>query len=211
MNILVVSPHPDDEVLGMGGTIKKLSKKNRIILCVVSEGATAQYNDKKMIQVRRNACKKCSKILGVSKTIFLDFPDMRLNLSHLDINKKLEEIIKEFKPEVVYTAPRNDLNLDHQSVFDSTLVACRPKSGVKKILCYELQGRTKTPFRPNIFENIENEFNFKIKGFKMYKSEIEEFPNARSITAIENLAVLRGIEVGLKKAEGFELIQKINK
>ena len=162
MNILVISPHPDDEVLGMGGTIKKLSKKNRIILCVVSEGATAQYKDKKMIQVRKNACKKCSKILGISKTIFLDFPDMRLNLSHLDINKKLEEIIKKFKPEVVYTAPRNDLNLDHQSVFDSTLVACRPKSGVKKILCYELQGRTKTPFRPNIFENIENEFNFKI-------------------------------------------------
>ena len=97
MNILVISPHPDDEVLGMGGTIKKLSKKNRIILCVVSEGATAQYKDKKMIQVRKNACKKCSKILGISKTIFLDFPDMRLNLSHLDINKKLEEIIKKFK------------------------------------------------------------------------------------------------------------------
>ena len=114
MNILVISPHPDDEVLGMGGTIKKLSKKNRIILCVVSEGATAQYKDKKMIQVRKNACKKCSKILGISKTIFLDFPDMRLNLSHLDINKKLEKIIKEFKPEVVYTAPKNDLNLDHQ-------------------------------------------------------------------------------------------------
>ena len=65
MNILVISPHPDDEVLGMGGTIKKLSKKNRIILCVVSEGATAQYKDKKMIQVRKNACKKCSKILGI--------------------------------------------------------------------------------------------------------------------------------------------------
>ena len=74
-----------------------------------------------------------------------------------------------------------------------------------------MQGHAKTPFKPNIFENIENEFNFKIKGFKMYKSEIEEFPNARSIIAIENLAVSRGIEVGLKKAEGFELIQKINK
>ena len=210
MNILVIAPHPDDEVLGMGGTIKKLSKKNKIILCVVSEGATAQYKNKKMIQVRRDSCKKTAKILGISQIVFLDYPDMRLNLSHLDINKKLEEIIKKYRPEIVYTAPKNDLNLDHQVVFNSTLVACRPKSGVKQILCYEIQGNTKVPFVPNVFENIEKEFPYKIKGFKMYKSEIEEFPNARSITAIENLAIMRGIESGLKKAEAFNLIHQIN-
>ena len=210
MNILVIAPHPDDEVLGMGGTIKKLSKKNKIILCVVSEGATAQYKDKKMIKVRRDSCKKTAKILGISQTIFLDYPDMRLNLSHLDINKKLEEIIEKYRPEIVYTAPKNDLNLDHQMVFNSTLVACRPKSGVKQILCYEIQGNTKVPFVPNVFENIEKEFPYKIKGFKMYKSEIEEFPNPRSIIAIENLAIQRGIESGTKKAEAFELIRVVN-
>jgi len=210
MKILVIAPHPDDEVLGMGGTIKKLSKKNKIILCVVSEGATAQYKDKKMIKVRRDSCKKTAKILGISQTIFLDYPDMRLNLSHLDINKKLEEIIEKYRPEIVYTAPKNDLNLDHQMVFNSTLVACRPKSGVKQILCYEIQGNTKVPFVPNVFENIEKEFSYKIKGFKMYKSEIEEFPNSKSIIAIENLAILRGIESGFKKAEAFELIRLIN-
>ena len=211
MNILVLAAHPDDETLGMGGTIKKLSKNNKIILCVVSEGATAQYKDKKMIKVRRDSCKKTAKILGISQTIFLDYPDMRLNLSHLDINKKLEEIIEKYRPEIVYTAPKNDLNLDHQMVFNSTLVACRPKSGVKQILCYEIQGNTKVPFVPNVFENIEKEFSYKIKGFKMYKSEIEEFPNPRSIIAIENLAIMRGIESGFKKAEAFELIKKIKK
>ena len=210
MKILVISPHPDDEVLGMGGTIKKLSKKNKIILCVVSEGATAQYKDKKMIKVRRDSCKKTAKILGISQTIFLDYPDMKLNLSHLDINKKLEEIIEKYRPEIVYTAPKNDLNLDHQMVFNSTLVACRPKSGVKQILCYEIQGNTKVPFVPNVFENIEKEFPYKIKGFKMYKSEIEEFPNPRSIAAIENLAIQRGVESGTKKAEAFELIRVVN-
>ena len=210
MKILVIAPHPDDEVLGMGGTIKKLSKKNKIILCVVSEGATAQYKDKKMIKVRRDSCKKTAKILGISQTQFLDYPDMRLNLSHLDINKKLEEIIEKYKPEIVYTAPKNDLNLDHQVVFNSTLVACRPKSGVKQILCYEIQGNTKVPFAPNVFENIEKEFPYKIKGFKMYKSEIEEFPNPRSIAAIENLAIQRGVESGTKKAEAFELIRVVN-
>jgi LmbE family N-acetylglucosaminyl deacetylase len=210
MKILVIAPHPDDEVLGMGGTIKKLSKKNKIILCVVSEGATAQYKDKKMIKVRRDSCKKTAKILGISQTIFLDYPDMRLNLSHLDINKKLEEIIEKYRPEIVYTAPKNDLNLDHQIVFNSTLVACRPKSGVKQILCYEIQGNTKVPFAPNVFENIEKEFPYKIKGFKMYESEIEEFPNPRSIAAIENLAIQRGVESGTKKAEAFELIRVVN-
>ena len=210
MKILVIAPHPDDEVLGMGGTIKKLSKKNKIILCVVSEGATAQYKDKKMIKVRRDSCKKTAKILGISQTIFLDYPDMRLNLSHLDINKKLEEIVEKYRPEIVYTAPKNDLNLDHQMVFNSTLVACRPKSGVKQILCYEIQGNTKVPFVPNVFENIEKEFPYKIKGFKMYKSEIEEFPNPRSIAAIENLAIQRGIESGTRKAEAFELIRVFN-
>ena len=210
MKILVIAPHPDDEVLGMGGTIKKLSKKNKIILCVVSEGATAQYKDKKMIKVRRDSCKKTAKILGISQTVFLDYPDMRLNLSHLDINKKLEEIIEKYRPKIVYTAPKNDLNLDHQVVFNSTLVACRPKSGVKQILCYEIQGNTKVPFVPNVFENIEKEFSYKIKGFKMYKSEIEEFPNPRSIAAIENLAIQRGVESGTKKAEAFELIRVVN-
>ena len=211
MNILVIAAHPDDEVLGMGATIRKLSKKNhKIDLCVVSEGATAQYKDKKMIKVRRDSCKKTAKILGISQTIFLDYPDMRLNLSHLDINKKLEEIVEKYRPEIVYTAPKNDLNLDHQMVFNSTLVACRPKSGVKQILCYEIQGNTKVPFVPNVFENIEKEFPYKIKGFKMYKSEIEEFPNPRSIAAIENLAIQRGIESGTKKAEAFELIRVVN-
>ena len=210
MNILVLAAHPDDETIGMGGTIKKLSKNNKIILCVVSEGATAQYKDKKMIKVRRDSCKKTAKILGISQTIFLDYPDMRLNLSHLDINKKLEEIIEKYRPEIVYTAPKNDLNLDHQMVFNSTLVACRPKSGVKQILCYEIQGNTKVPFAPNVFENIEKEFPYKIKGFKMYKSEIEEFPNPRSIAAIENLAIQRGIESGTRKAEAFELIRVVN-
>ena len=209
MNILVIAPHPDDEVLGMGGTIKKLSKKNKIILCIVSEGTTAQYKNKKMIQVRRDSCKKSAKILGISQTQFLDYPDMRLNLSHLDINKKLEEIIEKYKPEIVYTAPKNDLNLDHQVVFNSTLVACRPKSGVKQILCYETLGGTKVPFVPNVFENIEQEFSYKIKAFKMYKSEVRKFPHPRSIEVIENLAIQRGVECSLKKAEAFQLIRYI--
>lgn len=212
MNILVIAPHPDDEVLGMGATIKKLSKKNKILLCVVSEGASAQYEDKKMIDIRRNACIKAGKILGISDFEFLNFPDMKLDIiPHLEINIQLEKIIRKYKPEIVYTAPPNDLNKDHQKVFESTLVATRPMSSeVKSLLCYEVSSLVKIPFFPTVYENIISEFSTKVKAFKVYKSEVMKFPHHRSIEAIENRAILRGIECGLSKAEAFQLIRSIS-
>lgn len=211
MNILIIAPHPDDEVLGMGATIKKLSKSNNVSLLVVSEGASSQYDDKKMISVRHNACLKASKFLGIKNIKFLDFPDMKLDtIPHIELNKKIEIIIEKLKPKIVYSPPDNDLNLDHQKVFNSTLVATRPyTSTVESLYCYELPGLVKKPFYPNVYVNIEKEFEYKIKSFKFYKSEIMPFPHSRSIKAIENLAIQRGVESGLKKAESFNLIKMI--
>ena len=212
MNILVLAAHPDDESIGMGGTIKKLSKKNNIHLCVLTDGASAQYSDKKMILERRNACKKSGKILGISNYTFLDFPDMKLDsVSHLEINRELEKIIKKFNPKIVYTASRHDINKDHRIAFESTLVVTRPQSSnVKQVFSYETTGMTITQFLPTVFEDISKEFKYKIKSFRMYKSELRPFPHSRSLKAIENLAIQRGIESGTKKAEAFELIRFIN-
>ncbi len=165
MNILVLAAHPDDESLGMGGTIKKLSKNNKIHLCVVSEGASAQYSDRKMIDERRNACKKSGKILGISNYTFFDFPDMKLDsIPHLEINRKLEKIIQKFNPKIVYTTPNADLNKDHQKVFDSTLVVTRPQSSnVKYLLSYEFPGKKINSSNSLVYENITNEFQYKIK------------------------------------------------
>ena len=208
----MISAHPDDEVIGMGATIKKLSRTNKIWLCVISEGASSQYSNKKMIKIRRDACKKSSKILGISEILFLDYPDMRLDsIPHLKINKELEKIISKFKPKIVYSPPSHDLNNDHRVVFDSVLVATRPfSSSVKQLLSYEFPGPVKKPFRPTVYQNIEKEFLYKLKAFKMYKSEVMKFPHPRSIEAIENLAIQRGVECSLKKAEAFELIKKID-
>ena len=207
----MISAHPDDEVLGMGATIKKLSRTNKIWLCVVSEGTSSQYSDKKMIKVRSDACKKSAKILGISKIQFLDYPDMRLDsVPHLEINKQLEKIIKKFKPSIVYSPPSHDLNKDHQKVFESALVITRPfSSSVKKLLCYEMPGPTRTPFQPNVYENVVRFFSYKINAFKMYKTEVMKFPHPRSIKAIENLAIQRGVESSLKMAESFQLIRSI--
>ncbi len=212
MNILVVAPHPDDEVLGMGGTIRKLSQKNNVSLLVMTEGASAQYKDAKMITVRRESCKKSSKILGISNIEFLDFEDMKLDsIPQIEINKQIEKLIKKIKPKIVYTAPKNDLNKDHEITFNSTLVATRPNSSiVKSVYCYELPGYVKLPFLPNHFEDITKQFTNKIRAFKMYKSEVMKFPHPRSIKAVENLAIYRGVQSGVSKAEAFELIKNID-
>ena len=212
MNILILAPHPDDESIGMGGTIKKLSKKNNIHLCVLTDGAVFDSSGQKKILERKNACKNSGKILGISDYTFLDFPVMELeSISHLEINRELEKIIKKFNPKIVYTTTRHDINKDHQIVFESTLVVTRPQSSnVKQVLSYETAGVTISGFSPTVFEDISKEFKYKIKSFRMYKSELRPFPHPRSIKAIENLAIQRGIESGTKKAEAFELIRFIN-
>ena len=212
MKILVLAAHPDDEVLGMGGTIKKLtSKKNSVHLCVVTEGASAQYKDKEMIKIRRDSCIKSGKILGIEKIEFLEFPDMALDtVPHLELNQKIEKIVKNFEPEIVFTTSQNDLNRDHQIVFESTLVATRPHSSkVKKILSYEIPSIAKESFSPTTYYDISKEFNSKIRALKAYSSEVNEFPHLRSIKYIESLALVRGAEVGLKKAEAFRLVRSI--
>lgn len=211
MDILIIAAHPDDEVLGMGGTIKKLSKKNKIHLCVVTEGASAQYTNKDMIKKRKESCIKAGKILGISTFDFLEFEDMKLDsIPSLEINQELEKIIKKHKPTSVYTTPKNDLHKDHQIVFESTSIASRPHSNtVKNLFSYEIPGIVKNPFTPTVYEDISKEISYKIKAFNCYKSEIEKFPHPRSIESIESLSLQRGMESGLKKAESFELIRSI--
>ena len=212
MNILIVVAHPDDETIGMGGTIKKLSKDNEITLCVMSDGASAQYDDQKMIQIRQDACKKAGKILGISNFYFFDFPDMKLDsIPHLEINKELEKIIKKTNPKILYSTPYNDLNKDHQKVFESCSVISRPDSSkIKQFFCFEIGGRNKIPFMSNTYVNISKELPFKIKAFQQYKSEINPFPHPRSKKFLESLSHVRGVESGFKNAEAFELIKNIN-
>jgi len=213
MNILVIAAHPDDEILGMGGTIYKLSKAgHKIYLCIVTDGKCDTCGLKDRHKKRKKSAIDASKLLGIHDVYFLDFQDMRLNVTpQIEINNELEKIIKKIKPEIVYTVPDNDFHKDHQKVLECTLVATRPhSSNVKEVYMYEMTESTKTGFNPNVYVNIEKEFKYKIKAFKMYTTEQQKFPFPRSLKGIESLAIQRGIESGLKKAEAFKLIRKIN-
>ena len=210
MKILVLSAHPDDETFGMGGTIRKYSDLGaEIEIFVVTDGASAQYSDKKMIEVRKESCLQAGKKLGVKNCTFLNFPDGKLDtIPTLDVTKKIEEKISSMKPQIIFTTPDNDGHQDHKKVHDCTLIAARPKAfKVEKIIQYELLSTNKTNFNPNIFLDISNEFESKISAIKEYDSEIEDFPHVRSIKAIEALANLRGVESGMEKAEAFKIIR----
>ncbi len=210
--ILVFAPHPDDEVLGVGGTIKKHSLNgDKIRVVVLTEGVSAQYSDPKMLDVRRNACRNACQILGVDSIEFYDTPDTQMDkVGVLEIAKIVTAEVDKFLPDVVYTTHLSELHVDHRLTYEAVLVATRPHRehmGKIKILAYETGIIRAEGFRPEHYTDITDTMDIKIEAYKNYGSEIEEYPHPRSLEAIETLARYRGIEAGVKFAEGFILVR----
>ncbi len=218
-NITIFAAHPDDEVLGCGGTIKKLSKKYNIIVVFFATGITSRNikSEKKLIQNLKKNCKDSNKILGTKKIIFLDLKDNQLDTyPKLFIIQKIEKIIEKYKPELIFTHNYEDLNIDHQIISSSTVTACRPNNKnkhIKKILFFEVLSSTewsiKRNFIPNYYFDISRSLPFKLKAMSKYKSEIQKSPQPRSLETIKSLAKLRGSEVGKYYAEAFILHREI--
>tara|TARA_B100001093_G_C26485018_1_gene866525 strand:+ start:79 stop:765 length:687 start_codon:yes stop_codon:yes gene_type:complete len=226
MKYLVVAAHPDDEVLGCGGSIAKWSKDgNNVDVLIMAEGATSRHRNRDRLSSQKelsqlsHCAKKAGKILGISSIDLLDFPDNRMDSVHLlDVVKSIEETINKKKPDVVITHHSGDLNIDHQIVQKAVIVACRPQPGhsVKRILSFEVQSATEwqspsfgSPFIPNWFENIENTLPQKLKALEIYQSEMHPWPHSRSLKAVKNLARWRGASIGYKAAEAFMVLRNI--
>lgn len=216
--ILVIAPHPDDEVLGCGGTILKHKRSgNEVYLGVVTKAYAPEWTEA-FIRNRPKEVAQSNKILGIKKTFFLDFPTVKLDtVPQKELNEAILKLIRKVKPEIMYLPHGGDINKDHRLVFEAGLVAARPsnKTSVKKIFCYEtlsetVEGNGVKMFIPARYENIAKEFKKKIQAMKAYKSEIKEFPHPRSLEMIGVLAKKRGSEAGLKLAEAFMLIRAIN-
>ena len=218
--ILIIAAHPDDEILGCGGTIFKLKKNNKIQIIFMTNGVSARSNNDDKILKRKLECERLFKYLKIGKPTFFNLPDNQLDqLPLLKIVKKVEKVIKSFKPEVVFTHYENCLNIDHQITYKATITACRPLKNisVKKILSFEVLSSTewglykKKTFQPNYYLGIDKEIKNKIKAMKFYKSELKKYPHSRSLKAIEALAKYRGISSGFKYAEGFMLVRELVK
>lgn len=219
--ILIVAPHPDDEVLGCGGIIKRMSEKgDYVYILVVSRGAPKFYSDDKILNVR-NEAKRAHKILGVTETVFLDFYAPELDVTNkAEISREISKYISQWCITELYLPHRGDIHHDHRAVFESALVAARPVGNytVKNIFTYETLSESEwappfgdDAFIPTHFVDISDQMNFKLEAMKCFKSQVRSFPSTRSLETIEALAKFRGATVGFKRAEGFMTIRTITK
>ena len=219
MKILVIAPHHDDEVLGVGGTIAKYaSEGEEVYVVIVTRGYPPDYTEESCQEDVIEA-KAAHKILGVKESIFLSFPAARLDtIPHRDVNVELSNLIKKINPDKLFIPFIGDIHLDHQSIFLSSLVAARPNSNhtPKAIYAYETLSETNwyaphvTPnFVPNIFIDISAHLETKLQAMQMYASQIKPFPNERSEEALRALATLRGSTVNRFAAEAFYLIREV--
>ena len=214
--MLVIAPHPDDEVLGCGGTIVKHAKNgNEVYLCVVTKGYTPDWSEE-FLKNRPKEIEKANKILGIKKTHFLDYPTVKLDtIPQKELNEAISKVVNEVKPDILCIPHKGDVNKDHRLVFEASLVATRPANHkVKKILSYETLSETDwgqpiEPFVPNVYVDISETLDKKIEAMKAYGSELKQYPHPRSLEIIEALAKKRGSEVGVKFAEAFMLIREI--
>ena len=218
MRVLVIAPHPDDEIIGVGGTIAKRAKDgDEVYVCVVTKGKSPLFNDE-FIEQGRKECRKADKKLGVKETIFLDFPAVMLEtVPRYEFNGKISEVVNSIKPDEVYIPHRGDMQIDHQMVVDATMVAVRPRGNnyPKRVYAYETLSETGwnipnivNEFIPTVYEDITDTYEVKLEAMAIFESQLSAFPEARSIGAIKALAKYRGATVSVKAAEAFSLVRE---
>jgi LmbE family N-acetylglucosaminyl deacetylase len=218
--VLVIAPHPDDEVLGCGGIIKRLTDSGiRVTVLVASRGKEKLYSEERILNVRKQAL-EAHRILGVRNTVFFDYPAPELDLVSIsELSSSISKIITREKPDTVFLPHHGDIHHDHRAIFNAGLVASRPVNdcSVKYVFCYETLSESEWAppfgaevFIPQMFVNITKEFSHKIDAMRCYTSQIRNFPNPRSEKSIEALANFRGSTVGIDYAEAFMVIRIIH-
>jgi LmbE family N-acetylglucosaminyl deacetylase len=224
--VLVIAAHPDDEILGVGGTISRLVKKNSVVAnaVILGEGATSRKNNRNetsqevLASLKNNALKAC-EIIGYSNLELYDFPDNRFDsVDLLDIIKVVNQYIEKYRPDTIFTHHHGDLNVDHRLTFQSVITACRPMKDccVQNILSFETPSATEwnfgdnsSLFKPNFFVDVAETLNLKLEAMKEYVTEINEFPHPRSNEALKTIAKRWGSVVGREYVEAFEVVRSV--
>ena len=224
--ILVIAAHPDDEVLGCGGTIARHADAgDQVHIVIMAEGATSRQLQRdreeasEELSALQEAAKTAGTILGAAGVELLDLPDNRLDsLERLDLIKQIENRIGCYQPEVIYVHHAGDVNVDHRRLHEAVTTACRPTPGqrVRRILSYEVASSSEwqppgsgPAFTPNLFVDISGQWDRKREALLTYASEMRAWPHARSLEALEHLARWRGAQVGVEAAEAFFLLRQV--
>jgi len=218
--VLVVAAHADDEALGCGGTIARhVEEGDAVHLVLMADGVHSRRESSEADFARRiEASKRAQSILGISFSQSLELPDNKMDsVPLLEIVQKLEPILKEIQPSVVYTHHHGDLNIDHRLTHAAVMTACRPVPGssVREIYGFEVLSSTEwvsqkgAPFLPDYFVDITQQLRAKLDALKAYAEEMRKPPHSRSMAHAEVLAHHRGYSVGVDAAEAFEVYRII--
>ena len=204
--ILVIAAHPDDEIIGCGGTVARLvDEGNSAFTVIVGE-------DRGL----KKQAMEAGEIIGVHEIRFLGYKDNKFDeVSLLDIVQSIESMLEIYQPDIIFTHFRNDLNIDHELTYRAVITATRPMpyQTVKKIYSFEILSSTEwrypTSFSPNVFWAIEGTLNRKIKAISKYETELKDYPHPRSKIGITLNADYWGMKAGLISAEPFEMVRAI--
>ncbi len=216
---LVVAPHPDDEVLGAGGTIARLAAEGEeVFVAVVTEGKPPAFDPEGTARIQAEA-RQAHRALGVTETIWLRLPAAQLaETAHATVNAALLELVHRLSPQTVLLPFVGDMHMDHQLTFTSALVACRPHQAEfpKLVLAYETLSETNwnapylsPAFVPNVFVDISEHLEAKLKAMELFASQVRQPPHERSIATLRALATLRGATVMRQAAEAFVLVRHV--
>ncbi len=223
MNVLIIAAHPDDEVLGCGGTMARLAAEGaRVTVLILANGLTSRpdfdlQRDAGDLIIHHERARRAGSLLGASEVVIAGLPDQKLDtLPLLQVTQTVEREIARVRPEWVFTQHGGDLNLDHAITFRATLTATRPMSGgvVRRLYSYEVPSSSEWAFaqfeprfQPSVFFDISAHLEAKIEAMKIYESETRAFPHPRSPEAIEALARVRGSAAGCLAAEAFHCVR----
>jgi LmbE family N-acetylglucosaminyl deacetylase len=224
-SVLIVAAHPDDEILGCGGTAARLVQEGReVYFAILGEGITSRHENREAadpacLSVLHRHAQAAASIIGVKDILLYKFPDNRLDtVPLLQVVKTVEDVIERLKPEVIYTHHPGDLNVDHGVIHRAVLTATRPMAGqpVREIYAFEVPSSTEWAFgslqpvfRPNVFVDVGSTIETKIAAMACYETETREFPHPRSPDALRAVARRWGSVAGCQAAEAFELVRSI--
>jgi LmbE family N-acetylglucosaminyl deacetylase len=223
--VLVVAAHPDDEVLGCGGTIARLAREGaEVHIAILGEGETSRGDkrepaDRERVKALHARSRQAAKALGAKQLHAFELPDNRFDtVPLLDVVKIVETLVNRLKPQTVYTHHGGDLNIDHAVTHRATLTATRTLAGapVRELYAFEVPSSTEwafqqfePAFRPTMFMDIAASLEAKLEAMQAYDSEMRLFPHPRSAEALRAIARRWGSVAGLEYAEAFALIRAI--
>jgi LmbE family N-acetylglucosaminyl deacetylase len=217
--VLILAPHPDDEVLGCGGTIARLVAEGaHVEVAVLTRGAPPRFDAAQAAMVRQEA-ERAHALLGVAATRFLTLPAAELDrVAHADLNAAIAWEIAAARPDTLFIPFAGDLHLDHRLIFESAMVAARPRGTVypRRILAYETVSETNwsapsiaPAFQPTVHIDISNHLETKLAAFALFESQCRAFPDERSLETLRALAMVRGSCVTRHAAEAFMMIREV--